>query len=176
MIARFFSRRWRASRRGRATAGIEFALAFPIMLLFMGAALDFGMINFYASGVEHAAAAGAQYALVKGNTVTGANVQKAIQGAVSLPVSVSATITVPGNATSPAAAPACGCVTGATGGFSVVAATCGSTCAIDGSAAVYYMYITASANYSPMVLNLSLAKSILGNSYSVSRSATVTMP
>ena len=167
---------WGIPGRGKATAAVEFALAFPVLLLFLGGVLDFGMINYYSSGVEHAATAGGQYALYSGNAVTGTNVAHVVQGAATLPTAITATVTVPGNATSPANAPACGCVSGTTGNFTITGATCGATCSIDNSTAIHYMYVTATANYTPMILQLPALQSIIANTYQVSRTVRVSMP
>ena len=155
------------SRRG--TAAVEFALAFPVLMMSVGAAVDFGMLNYYQSALTTAVAAGSEYALLTGNTVTGANVRSVVQQTVVLPTSITATITAPGNSTSPAA-PACACITGTSGSYALTAATCGTTCTLEGSPAKYYLYISGSASYSPMVLN---AGSILGATKTLTRTARV---
>lgn len=166
----------RSGRRG--TAALEFALALPLFLLLLGGVVDFGMINFYLSALTHAVSAGSEYALLKGNTVTGAAVQTVVQGAVILPANITATITAPNGGTSPSPA----CWPAAWTGASLTSVAVNATCSVDGSKAAYYLYINASVNYAPMVLNLPLtvAKLAVGAalpaSITLTRSAVVTMP
>jgi hypothetical protein len=84
--------------------------------------------------VQHAAQAGAEYAMMHGFSSTA--ITSAVAGATALP----------GIAALPAPAQSCGCVSGT----AVVTATCGSTCPT-GTAAGTYVTVSAQAGYTTIV-------------------------
>lgn len=132
--------RRRLRRRDRGVAAVEFAVAAPVMLFFLGGIVDFGMIYYGQSRVSAGVAAGAQYAILTGATVTQSNIQTLVQNAAGLS---NLTVTVTG--LSPTA---CYCVSGTPP--ATVAATCGTNCA-NGAAAGTYAFITATYAYQPIM-------------------------
>jgi Flp pilus assembly protein TadG len=130
----------------RAVAAIEFALAAPTLLIFLGAGADFGIVNFSRSALANAVASGAQYAFLTGPGVSGSNIKTLVQ-TTSFLTGVTATITGPN----------CYCVTGSTptmtlqssGACAVTPPTC-----TDGSSsfpAGTYIQISASYSYTSIL-------------------------
>jgi Flp pilus assembly protein TadG len=141
-------RSWRLHRTD-ASAAVEFALACPILLLFLGAALDFGLAGFGKASLADAVAAGAQYAVIKGGGTTALAVKQLVETTANLKAAngtslVTATVT----------GPACYCVSTATPPV-MTSATCGSTCASDSQPAGQYVLITATYTYQALLPQLS---------------------
>ena len=138
-------------RGRRGNAAIEFAvLAAPMVLMLVGAA-DYGAATYAKMQVQHAAQAGAEYAMKYGFSST--NIATAVTSATALS-GVSAT---------PAPAQSCGCASGTT----VTAATCGTTCA-SGAAAGSYVTVSAQGSYTTIIPYPGIA-----NTLSLSASSTV---
>jgi Flp pilus assembly protein TadG len=124
--------RWRLRSR-RGNAAIEFAIACPVMLVFFGGAVDFGLATWDKSILANAVAQSAYYAFSTGISVTSTNVQTLVQNSAGLS-SVTANVT----------GPACYCITGSP--LALSAATCNSTCG-DTTTAGYYVKIVATYTY-----------------------------
>lgn len=124
----------RDALRNRATAALEFALATPLLAVMLGGAADFGLAQFYRTNLANGVAAGAEYAYLKGITVTSANISSVVQKVMFLPTGASANLSV--TITGPQGY----CVVGS--GPTMSAATYGSTCS-DGSTAGTYVLISA---------------------------------
>jgi Flp pilus assembly protein TadG len=132
----------------RAVAALEFAGVAPVLLVVLGGTVDFGLANYNRTALANAVAAGAEYGLLQGSSVSVANVKTLVQNASFLTGVVA---TVP--------ALACYCVTGfpptqtsatcAPAGTKSTAAN-STTCA-DGSFAGYYMSISANYAYTGML-------------------------
>jgi Flp pilus assembly protein TadG len=130
---------------------IEMALlAAPLILLMVGVA-DYGTATFRKMQVQHAAQAGAEYALKSGFNAT------AIGNAVTNATSYS------GVSATPAPAQSCGCASGTT----ITSATCGSTCA-GGAVAGNYVTVSTQATYTTLIPYPHIA-----NSFALTSSATV---
>ena len=129
---------WRKiRRRRRGTAAIEFAIACPVMLVFFGGVVDYGLATLDRSMLANAVAQGAYYAFMVGTGVSNTNIQNLIQNSAGL-TNVHAT----------ASAPSCYCITGSP--LALAAATCGSTCA-DTTTAGYYVTISATYTYTSIL-------------------------
>ena len=134
-------------RRSRAVAALEFALAAPVMLIFLGGVVDFGLAFYDKSRVAAGVAAGAEYALLNAATVIA---NAASEQSTTIPnfVKNAAGLTsmqVPVTGLNPTA---CYCITGSPP--AKTATTCGNTCS-DGSKAGTYVFITASYTYHPIL-------------------------
>jgi Flp pilus assembly protein TadG len=68
----------------RAVAALEFALTAPVLLLFLGAASDYGMMVWDRNCLANAVAQGGYYAFLTGTAVTQANVQALVARVSSL--------------------------------------------------------------------------------------------
>lgn len=149
--------------RGRGVAAVEFAITLPILMLFLGGVTDFGLAYYSKSCLSTAVAAGAEYANLtdeRGETLTAANIQTAMQNAAaqSLP---NATVTA--TATNPSL---CYCMTGSSPNSTLTAASsCTATCASGATAAKYvqltltYKYHAIFPFYSKMAGTTSLTQS-----------------
>ena len=142
------TRLWR-NRAGNAAMELAF-LASPLVLLLIGIA-DYGAATYAKMQVEHAAQAGAEYAIKYGYSST------------AIATAVTAATANSGISATPAPAQSCGCAT-TTG---VTAATCGSTCT-GGATAGNYVTVSAQATYSTIVPYPGIA-----NSFALSASTTV---
>jgi len=139
LVARF--------RKARsAVAAVEFAIAMPVFLMFIGGTLDFGFANYGRSALANAVAAGAHYAYLtvqSGGTVTASSLQTLIQTVSGLS---NVTVTVTG--------PACYCVTG-TGPTMASSTQCGTTppglCSDNTTPAGTYVIINATYAYQAMM-------------------------
>ncbi len=130
---------------------IELALLAPPLILLMIGIADYGAAVYRKMQVQHAAQAGAEYAIKNGFSAT--PISNAVTGATTY-ASISAT---------PAPAQSCGCAAGTT----ITAATCGSTCA-GGVTAGTYVTVSAQATYSTLIPYPGIA-----NSFTLSAAATV---
>jgi len=139
---------WFTDRRG--VAAIEFALIAPVLLLFLGGIVDFGLLTVGQSQLANGVAQAAQYALLQGPSVTAANVQAMVKSG-SLRAGLNATVTPV------ISGPACYCVKGEpaalvtpstplTGTF-----TCTGTCPTPEAAPGAFLTITASFIYQPLM-------------------------
>lgn len=123
----------RVAQLRRGSAAIEFAIACPVMLVFFGGLVDFGLALWDKSTLSNAVAQGAYYAYVIGTNVAGTNVQTLVQSSTGLN-NVHATVT----------GPACYCITGTP--LALAAATCNTTCA-DTTTSGSYVTIRATYTY-----------------------------
>ena len=121
-------------------AAVEFAVAAPVFLFFLGGVVDFGLAYVGQSRLSAGVAAGAEYAILTGASVTQDNIQTIVQNATGL-----SHLTVAVTGLSPTA---CYCVSGTPP--AVASATCGSTCA-NGARAGTYAFITATYAYQPIM-------------------------
>jgi Flp pilus assembly protein TadG len=137
----------------RAVAAVEFAIALPLLVLFMGGVTDFGIIYYRQSGLSTAVAAGAEYASLtdqRSPPVTEANIQTVMTAAAAQ--SLGSNITVTSTASNPAT---CYCITGTSPSSTLTSATCGTTCTSGGTAGKY-VQLTLSTNYAPIFPLLSM--------------------
>lgn len=122
----------------RAVATVEFALATPLLMFFVGGLADFGLELSAKGKLISAASQGAQYAYM--NPTSSATTIKNIVEK-STPLSgVTATIT----------GPAYYCITGSSTAPTLTASSVGSVCT-DGTAAGYFVQIKATYTYAPLM-------------------------
>jgi len=151
---------------GLAGAAIlEFAIVSALLIIIFVAIMDFGMLFFRQMEVQHAAQAGAQWALSYGYS------SSAISSAVTNATSFTAI------SASPAPNQFCGCPT-STGVTSVSAGACGSSPTCSGAAVGgTYVTVSAQATYQPFaVVNVGAiftSNVFTANSYPLTASATV---
>jgi Flp pilus assembly protein TadG len=136
-------------RRGRAVAAVEFAIAAPVMLAFLGGVVDFGLAYYDQSRVGAGVGAGAEYALLNYSTVLASpataqsttipNLVKSASGLTGM------TVTVTG--LSPAV---CYCVSSGPPPSVTAQSSCSATCS-NGAPAGYYVFITGSYTYHAML-------------------------
>jgi len=127
----------------RAVAAVEFAIAAPVLLILLGGAADFGIVNYSRAALANAVASGAQYAYLTGTGVTASNVRTLVQTTSYLS---GATATVTG--------PNCDCVTGATPTMTLMTAgVCAPTppTCTDGSTAGTYIIVSATYSYTAIL-------------------------
>ena len=132
------------------TAGIEFAIAAPVLVAILIPLTDLGMAIYQQMQVKGAAQAGAQYAMAHGWNSN--NIQGAVTRATTLP-----TLTA-----TPAPAKSCGCPNGT----AVVAAACGANCT-NGQPVGTYVTVGAQATYTPLI-----PYPVVGSSMTLSAQAT----
>jgi uncharacterized membrane protein len=120
-------------RDRRATSAIEFALLVPLFALMAIGAADFGLVTLDRIRVQHAAAAAAQEAALRGFNVD--EITKVGSRATSL-----SSIRF-----SPPPVESCGCASGA----SITSATCGSNCE-SGGAAGRYVTVSTQATHATL--------------------------
>ena len=77
----------RLSRRARASVALEFALIGPVLLLFLGAAADFGFAVYCRSRLAAAVSAGAEYAVLTGSGVSQTDIRAVVANVSSLGLS-----------------------------------------------------------------------------------------
>ncbi len=130
---------WR--RATRAVAAVEFALSCPILFLGMGVITDFGLLNLGRIRLEQAVAEGGAQAQLLGTAATPAKIQSFVQTASGLSnVSVTAT------------GPACYCITGTPTARQLTSATpCDSLCPDGVSVSTYFMTVSATYAYQPVM-------------------------
>lgn len=128
----------------RGSAAIEFAIACPVMLVFFGGLVDFGLALWDKSMLANAVSQGAYYAYVIGYSVTNANVQTLVQNSSGLN-NVTATVTGPACSGSTCS---CYCITGTP--LALVAATCNTACS-DTTTSGYFVKIVANYTYSSIL-------------------------
>ncbi len=131
------SRIWRAVRRLAAetegAALVELTIVAPMLLIMVVGTMDLGLGIYCKMQVEHAAQAGAQYAVVNG--FSSANISTAVTGATTLA----------GVAASPAPSEFCGCPSTT----QVTTASC--TASADGTLAGLFVTVSATATYTTVV-------------------------
>jgi Flp pilus assembly protein TadG len=111
---------------------VEFAVASPLLVIFIGGLADLGLAQFSRAVLANAVSAGAEYANLTGSSVSADTVKAVVMGVGSPPLNASQiSVTVTG--------PTYTCLSG----NSFVAPTSGTTCA-DGSSEAYYLKIYAS--------------------------------
>jgi len=78
--------RWRRRllRGARASVALEFALIGPVLVLFLGAAADFGFAVYCRSRLAAAVSAGAEYAVLTGTGVSQTNVRSVVANVAAL--------------------------------------------------------------------------------------------
>jgi Flp pilus assembly protein TadG len=145
MMPRVFTLR----RQTRAVVAVEFALAAPILLLFLGGAVDFGLASYGKASLADAVSAGAQYAVIKAGGVTAADVKQLVEKTANLKASDGASLV-----TATVTGPTCYCVSTASPPV-MTTATCGSICASDSQPAGQYVLITATYTYQALLPQLS---------------------
>jgi Flp pilus assembly protein TadG len=124
----------RLARQAGGNAALEMALIAPVLVLLLVGIADFGMAVYRKMQVQHAAQAGAEYAMVHGFSSS------------AITSTVTAATAFTGITASPAPAQSCGCVSGTT----VAAATCGTNCA-SGTAAGTYVTVSAQGSYATII-------------------------
>jgi Flp pilus assembly protein TadG len=118
----------------RAVAAVEFALASPMLLMFLGGLVDFGFALADQSRMAGAVAQGAQYAYLNPAAATSSTIQTMVTAGASLP-GMTVAVTGPGYY----------CVTAGTPPV-LTAATVSTTC-LDGTSAGLYVTIAATYRY-----------------------------
>jgi Flp pilus assembly protein TadG len=134
----------RPSRRfagKRATAALEFAMASPLLMVMLGGAADLGLAQYDRVRLANAVGAGAEYAYLKGVTVTTASITSIVQLASNLPSATNNVAVVYTGVSPGVPSPGWYCLTGS--GPTVTSSMSGGTCN-DGSAAGYYISLKAS--------------------------------
>jgi Flp pilus assembly protein TadG len=124
---------WQAARQGRGNAALEAALIAPALVLLSVGIVDYGLSIQRKMQVQHAAQAGADYAMRSGFNAA------AITGAVT-------GATAAGISALPAPVESCGCAAGT----AIVVAACSSLCA-DGTTAGTYVTVSAQGSYSTLL-------------------------
>ncbi len=135
MLAQAAARCWRACARHRgANAAIEMALIAPTLVFVAVGMADYGMAIHRRMQVQHAAQAGAEFAMR--NSFNSAAIASAVTNAT----------TSPGITAEPAPAETCGCASGST----IAPAACGSVCA-GGLTAGVYVSVSAQGAYTTIM-------------------------
>ncbi len=129
-----------AFRRDRlASSALEFALTLPLLLAITGGLVDFGLLWRARGEVALATNAGAESAQVAGAGATPTAVQTAMSAATALT-----------GMTVVASGPTAYCVATSGSTVSLTAKAFGATCG-DGTTASYYMQLTATYTYTPIL-------------------------
>lgn len=133
--------RWlRAGRRGSAT--VEFALAAPVLVFMLGFMVDFGLLLRARIAISTGLMNAVQYAITTGPTVTADNLRTVLRQATPL-----------NGLTAAVSGPGCYCASAYP--VTLSAATCGTTCASDGTTAGTYVILSGSYAYTPMMPGVS---------------------
>lgn len=122
----------RVARNRLGAAGVEFALALPVLVLLLIGMFDYGALAFQTMQVSEAAQAGADYALHNGWNST------AIQTAVTSATGLSVTAT-------PAPTLSSACLSG-----NALVVTTGTSCSGGGTPGSY-VFVYARSSFSPLV-------------------------
>jgi Flp pilus assembly protein TadG len=122
----------------RAVAAIEFALLCPMLLMCVGGLADFGLALADRSRLANAVAQAAQYGYLNPSTVTVSAIQTLVTAGASLP-GTTVNVTGPGYYCVTASAPPV-----------LATATATSTC-LDGTSSGYYVQISATYIYAPLM-------------------------
>ena len=153
-------RRFMIEADGIAGTGlVEFAVIAPVMVVLCVPILDFGTVFFRQIEVQHAAQAGAQFAIDNGFTASA--ITSAVQNAA--PITISA---------SPAPVESCGCPSNS--GVSQLhtgPCTSGDTC-VGSVVKGTYVTVSARATYNPLAVLR--ASSIFGGTYFATSTYTLT--
>ena len=147
-----YKRLGRLVRQAGGNAAIEMALIAPVLVLLLVGIADFGMAVYRKMQVQHAAQAGAEYAMVHGFS------------SAAITNSIAAATAMTGITASPAPAQSCGCVSGTT----VTTATCGTNCAT-GAAAGTYVTVSTQGSYTTIIPYPGIPNSFAFTSASVVR-------
>ena len=142
----------RGHRRRSGNAAMELAFIAPTLVVMMVGIADYGMALYRDMQVQHAAQAGAEYAIRNGFNAT--SITAAVTGATAFA----------GVAASPAPVKSCGCPSGTT----ITTATCGSTCTA-GSTAGVYVTVSAQGTYTTILPYPGIANSFTLNAASTVR-------
>jgi Flp pilus assembly protein TadG len=142
----------RGTRHTTGNAAIEAALLAPMLVLLAVAIADYGLSIQRQMQIQHAAQAGADYAMRSG--FNAAAIANAVTGAT----------TAPGVSASPVPAETCGCTAGTT----IVAAACTALCA-DGTAAGRYVTVSAQGTYSTLMPYPGIPTSFTFNATAITR-------
>lgn len=126
------------ARDARGIAGLELALTAPILLFMFICLADFALAFWYKGMLASSVAGGANYAVLKGPTVTASAIQGIVGQQLSLPAS---SVTVKG--------PYCSCVSGTPA--AAADQTCSSLCPADAANPGTYVTITAQYTYRPIL-------------------------
>ena len=136
---------------------MEFAISAPFMMGLFAVMIDVGNLLRARITVATAVAAGAEYVVLAGASVTGTNIQSVVRS-----VATAEGLTV----TTTATGPGCYCPSAFPVTFST--ATCGTTCASNSLAPNTYVVISASYTYAPIATHMSKVVST-----TITESATV---
>lgn len=147
-------RRFMAGTDGSAL--IEFTIFVPIIVVMCIYVIDFGSLIWHKMQVQHAAQAGAQYAILKGFNLSN----------ISLAVTNNTTYTSP-STTSISASPAPNQFYGCPSNTGVTSVTQNSNCP-DGSVAGTYVTVSAHATHTPL-----LPYGLISSTYNLTAQATV---
>jgi Flp pilus assembly protein TadG len=131
--------RFRGKAGGAGTAALEFAVASPLLVIFIGGVADLGLAQFSRAVLANAVSAGAEYANLTGSSVSAVTVQAVVMGVGSPPLNA-------GQMSVAITGPTYTCLSG----NSFVAPTSGTTCA-DGSTEAYYLKISATYTLSGLM-------------------------
>jgi Flp pilus assembly protein TadG len=143
MIAKFTA----CLRNEDGGPAVEMGLIAPFLVTLILGIITYGMIIFQILEVNNAAQAGAMYAVING-TGSLVNIETAETAATELAVTTPAPTIM-----------SCGCVVI---GFAINAATCGTTCPFDGTAAG--TYVTVTANFATLQ-SIAFLPSVSGQSF-----------
>jgi Flp pilus assembly protein TadG len=124
----------RLVRTSSGNAAIEAALLVPVLVFMVVGIADFGMAVYRKMQVQHAAQAGAEYAIIHG--FNSAAVTAAVTGATAFT----------GVSVTPAPAQSCGCASETL----ITAAVCGTTCPAGGTAGVY-VTVSSQGSYTTLL-------------------------
>ena len=141
----------RLARAAGGNAALELSLLAPVLTLMMVGIGDYGAAIYSQMEVQHAAQAGAEYAIRNGFNLTG--IENAVTNAT----------TFSGLAANPVPSQSCGCPSGST----ITTATCGTNCA-SGAAAGVYVTVSAQGTYTTIIPYPGIA-----NSYTFTEASTV---
>lgn len=146
--------RWlcRLRRHRGGNAAIELSMIAPLLVTMMVGIADYGMAIYRDMQVQHAAQAGAEYAIKNGFNAS------------SITTAVTSATAMSGIAASPAPAQSCGCASGTT----ITTATCGSACTGGANAGVY-VTVSAQGTYTTIVPYPGIANSFTLNAASTVR-------
>lgn len=142
----------RAAGQRAGNAALEAAIIAPVLVMLSVGITDYGLAIHRKMQIQHAAQAGADYAMRSGFNL----------GAITS--SVTAATTATGIVALPAPVEFCGCTAGTT----IVVAACSALCA-DGTAAGTYVTVSAQGNYTTLLPYPGIPASFTFSATSVAR-------